>query len=201
MEAQRQADDTLDHETPLEELFEEQLNSADLIVLTKTDLVGADTLARVEAEVRRQARPQARLLRVAHGQAPSSAVLGLGMAAEDDLDTRPSQHEDHDEHDHDDFASVVLTPGPFASVDAVTERVRAAIERNDLLRVKGTVRIDGKPMRLVVQAAGPRLEVYFDKPWGEAEQPRLVAIAASGTDWGAVEAALQTAQPAAGAVA
>lgn len=201
LEAQRQADDALDHESPLEELFEEQLNSADLIVLTKTDLVDADTLARVEAEVRRQARPQARLLRVAHGQAASSAILGLGMAAEDDLDTRPSHHEDHDEHDHDDFASVVLAPQPFASVNEVTRLVRNAIERNDLLRVKGTVRIADKPMRLVVQAAGPRLETYFDKPWGEGEQPRLVAIAAAQTDWAAVEAALGTVQPAAGAVA
>jgi cobalamin biosynthesis protein CobW len=41
LEAQRQADDSLDHETPIEELFEDQLNCADLVLLTKTDLVEA----------------------------------------------------------------------------------------------------------------------------------------------------------------
>lgn len=190
LEAQRQADDALDHESPLEELFEEQLGSADLIVLTKTDLVDMETLAQVEAEVKREARPAARLLRVARGKAAPSALLGLGMAAEEDLASRPSHHEDHDEHDHDDFASVVLTPRPFDHLNQVNRLIRNAIETHDLYRLKGTIRVTGKPMRLVVQAAGPRLETYFDKPWTDGEQPQLVAIGAAGTDWAAVEAAL-----------
>ena len=190
LEAQRQADDALDHESPLEELFEEQLGSADLIVLTKTDLVDMETLAQVEAEVKREARPAARLLRVARGKAAPSALLGLGMAAEEDLASRPSHHEDHDEHDHDDFASVVLTPPPFDHLNQVNRLIRNAVETHDLYRLKGTIRVTGKPMRLVVQAAGPRLETYFDKPWTDGEQPQLVAIGAAGTDWAAVEAAL-----------
>jgi cobalamin biosynthesis protein CobW len=190
LEAQRAEDETLDHETPLEELFEEQLGAADLIVLTKTDLVDAETLARVEAEVLREARPQARIIRVSNGQAAPSALLGLGMAAEDDMDSRHSHHDGDDEHDHDDFASAVITPPVFESINAVTRMLRNAIEENDLLRVKGTVRVAGKRMRLVVQAAGPRLETYFDKPWADGERPRLVAIAAAETDWSAVEVTL-----------
>ena len=190
LESQRAADESLDHESPLEELFEEQLGAADLIVLTKTDLVDAETLERVEAEVLKDARPQARIIRVANGKAAPSALLGLGMAAEDDLDSRHSHHDGDDDHDHDDFASVVLHPGTFDNVNAVTRLLRNAIDANDLLRVKGTVRVAGKPMRLVVQAAGPRLETYFDKPWADGEQPRLVAIAAAETDWNAVKEAL-----------
>ena len=179
--------EALDHESPLERLFKEQLGSADLIVLTKTDLVDIETLERVEADVKREARPQARILRIANGRAAPSALLGLGMAAEDDLATRPSHREDHDEHDHDDFASIVMRPPAFGNLNQANRLIRNAIEEHDLLRVKGELRLENKPMRLVVQAAGPRLETYFDKPWAEGEEARLVAIGAADTDWAAVE--------------
>jgi cobalamin biosynthesis protein CobW len=190
LEAQRADDENLDHETPLEELFEEQLGAADLIVLTKIDLVDAETLARVEAEVLKDARPQARIIRIANGQVDVAALLGIGAAAEDDLDSRHSHHDNGEDHDHDDFNSVVCVPPVAASMEEAAARVRDAVAVHDLLRVKGTVRIEGKPMRLVVQAAGPRLETYFDRPWTDGEQPSLVAIAESGKDWEAVHAAL-----------
>jgi len=45
VDVQRQTD-YLEHETPLQELFEDQLACADLVVLNKTDLVDAQTQAR-----------------------------------------------------------------------------------------------------------------------------------------------------------
>ena len=45
LEAQRAADPALDHDSPLEELFEEQLGAADLVVLNKADLLGRARLA------------------------------------------------------------------------------------------------------------------------------------------------------------
>jgi len=194
LEAQRSNDENLDHETPLEELFEEQLGSADLIVLTKTDLVDAKTLARVEADVQRKIRPNARIIRACNGQAAPSALLGLGIAAEDDLASRPSHHEDHNEHDHDDFGNMTVTPRNFNNLNELTRVLKNTIEKHDLLRLKGTVRLEGKPMRMVVQAAGPRLETYFDKPWGPDEQPRLVAISTADTDWAAVRQAFAEAE-------
>ena len=38
--AQRAADDSLDHETPLSELFEDQIACADIVLMTKADLAG-----------------------------------------------------------------------------------------------------------------------------------------------------------------
>ncbi len=190
LEAQRTDDENLDHETPLEELFEEQLGAADLIVLTKTDLVDAQTLERVEAEVLKEARPQARIIRVANGQADTAALLGIGAAAEDDLDSRHSHHDSGEDHDHNDFNSVICVPPVAASMEAAAATVREAVTTHNLLRVKGTIRIADKPMRLIVQAAGPRLETYFDRPWAAGEEPGLVAIAESGADWAGVHTAL-----------
>ena len=43
--AQRAADPSLDHDDPIEEVFEDQLACADLVVLSKSDLVCSDALA------------------------------------------------------------------------------------------------------------------------------------------------------------
>jgi len=58
VEAQRAADDNLDHETPLSEVFEDQIACADIVLLTKADLAGSAGLeaakAAIEAEMPRR---------------------------------------------------------------------------------------------------------------------------------------------------
>jgi cobalamin biosynthesis protein CobW len=43
------ADDSIDHETPLSEVFEDQIACADIVLLTKPDLAGPEGLAKPPA--------------------------------------------------------------------------------------------------------------------------------------------------------
>lgn len=193
--AARAGDPNLDHETPLEELFEEQLGSADLIILHKTDMIDVPQLARVEDEVRKQLRPGAGVVHAAQGRIDPAVLLGLGLSAEDDLDSRPSHHETEADHDHDDFDSFVLSGGEVGDVEALARRLTEGLKRHDVLRLKGLIAVAGRPARLVVQAVGPRVETYFDRAWrpGEPRTSRLVVIGEKGLDRGAVTADLQAA--------
>jgi len=191
--AQRAADDTLDHESPLEELFEEQLACADMVVLNKTDLIDAETLARVRAEVEKQLRPGVKVVTAEGGSVDPLVLLGLDAGAEDDLDSRPSHHDDGHEHDHDDFASIVVDLGTVSDPDSVEARIRAVAAAHDILRIKGFLALPEKPMRMVVQAVGDRVQRYFDRPWAEGEErvSKLVVIGSAGFDETAVAAALK----------
>jgi cobalamin biosynthesis protein CobW len=175
---QRAADPSLDHESPLEELFEEQLLCGDLIVLNKVDRVSADDLAAIEAEVRPHLRPGVRLLWTSQGKIDPALALGLGVGAEDDLDSRPSHHDNGEDHDHDEFDSFVLDLPDIADPAIVEQRLRLAIERFDILRIKGFLAVTGRPLRHVVQAVGQRIERYYDRPWraDEARKSSLVVI-------------------------
>lgn len=188
--AQRAADPALRHdESPLEELFEEQLGCADLVLVNKADRVGEGERARVEAAIRPHLRPAVRLLWTSHGRLDPAVALGLGIAAEDDLASRPSHHDDGEEHGHDEFASFVLTLPPVADPAGVEARLRAAARRFDILRVKGFLAVEGKPLRHVVQAVGERVERYYDRPW-RADEPfrgSLVVIGQRGLDAAAVQ--------------
>jgi cobalamin biosynthesis protein CobW len=193
--AARAADPSLDHETPLEELFEEQLGCADLVILNKTDLLDPAALAQVEADVRRMLRPGAGVIHADHGRIDPAVLLGLGLGAEDDLDSRPSHHETEADHDHDDFDSFVLSAGEVAGVEQLTARLAEGLGRHDVLRLKGVVAVAGRPARLIVQAVGPRVETYFDRAWraDETRISRLVVIGEKGLNREAVGADLRAA--------
>jgi len=191
--AARAADPMLDHDSPLEELFEEQLGCADMVVLNKTDLVDAQALARVEGLVEAETRPGVKIVRADHGAVDIAALLGITAAAEDDLDSRKSHIDGLDEgHDHDDFDSFVAAGGDVADLDGLVARMSALIAEHDVLRIKGMVAVAGKPGRLIVQAVGPRIQHFYDRAWSPAEPRRtqLVVIGQKGLDRSAIEAGL-----------
>ncbi|PCH72441.1 MAG: cobalamin biosynthesis protein CobW [Rhodobacteraceae bacterium] len=179
VDAQRAADESIDHETPLSEVFEDQISCADIILLTKPDLAGADGIKRAKAMIAAVAPRALPVVEVAEGVVDVRVILGLEAAAEDDMDARPSHHDDAPDHDHDDFESVVIDlPEQSDPADLVARIERLASEMN-ILRVKGYAAVTGKPMRLLVQAVGARVRHQYDRPWGadEARRGRLVVIA------------------------
>ncbi|WP_029073746.1 cobalamin biosynthesis protein CobW [Kaistia adipata] len=184
--AQRAADDSLDHEDPIEELFEDQLSCADLIVFSKTDLVDAAQLEQVAEIVARDARKEARIVHATVAGLPAGILLGVGAAAEEDAFERKSHHDlEGEEHDHDDFDSFVVEASEQASIDALAKRVRAAMAEAGVLRIKGRAAVAGKAAPAVVQAVGPRVDTYF-APGGSAG--RLVVIGERGLDRAAIAA-------------
>ncbi len=199
VDAQRAADESLDHESPLEELFEDQIHAADLIVLNKADLIDASRLDGVKADVAARSPRRVNMVPASFGKLGTDVLLGLGVGTEDDIANRKSHHEIHHadghEHDHDEFESFVVEAGSVADPKLFAEKLKMVIAEHDILRLKGFVDVPGKPMRLVVQAVGPRIEHYFDRPWGkdEARSTRLVVIGLHDIDEAAISKAVKDA--------
>jgi len=178
VQAQREADEMLDHDSPLEELFDDQLNCADMIIFNKSDLLSEGEIVDASAALQARLRPSVKMVKTSHGEIDARVLLGLDAAAEDDLDARPSVHDDADDHEHDDFDSFVLEIGEVESLDQLLAQLDQAIAAEDILRVKGFVAVRDKDMRLVLQGVGPRIQHYFDRDWNvdEARVSRLVII-------------------------
>ncbi|WP_120498970.1 cobalamin biosynthesis protein CobW [Roseovarius sp. EL26] len=213
VDAQRQQDENLDHETPLSELFEDQIACADMIVVNKSDLLGQDEASALADKLRGESRDGVQVVKATMGALPVDVLLGQGIGAEDDMDARHEVHhhhhdhdddhhddDDHDDdhdhhhhhdHDHDAFESFVVTRGEITDAGAFAEQVADVIRQNNILRLKGFAAVEGKPMRLTLQAVGPRVDTYFDRPFGaDARETRLVVIGQSGLDRAAIEKAL-----------
>ena len=189
---QRLADSSVDHDTPLGEVFEDQVACADIVILNKADLVDRDRLAKARRTVLAESPRSIPVLEVTEGRIDPRVVLGLGAAAENDLDARPSHHENHDAHDHDDFETIVVTLPSDTNAEAIVVRMEAIARDHSVLRAKGYVAVAGKPMRLLVQGVGTRVRAQFDRPW-RTDEPRLsriVVIGERGIDHAAITAVL-----------
>ncbi|WPY93484.1 cobalamin biosynthesis protein CobW [Limimaricola variabilis] len=204
VDAQRAADDGLDHETPLSELFEDQIAAADMIVVNKTDLLEPAEAEALAAKLKAEAREGVQVVRATMGALPVEVLLGQGAAAEADMEARHEvhHHHDHDDedddhhdaahhHGHDEFESFVVTRPEVSDPKAFAAQVAKVIRAHDILRLKGFVAVAGKPMRLTLQAVGPRVDTHFDRPFGsDPRETRLVVIGEAGLDRAAIEAAL-----------
>jgi len=190
---QRQADPSLDHDNPLEEVYEDQLLCADMIVLNKIDLLSPSDLARVRGEIAAAVPRAVKIIETQEGRIDSDVLLGVKAAVEDDLAQRPSHHDAEEGHDHDDFDTFTVDLPAIADPAAFVARLASVAEIHDVLRVKGFLDVASKPMRLLVQGVGQRFRREFDRPWGlgEARRGRLVVIGEKGIDQSAIAAALQ----------
>ncbi|WP_299922133.1 cobalamin biosynthesis protein CobW [uncultured Pelagimonas sp.] len=178
VQAQRDADDSLDHETPLSEVFEDQISCADIVLLSKADLAGEKGIAKARGVIEAEAPRKLPIIPMSEGVVDPRVVLGLNAAAEDDLDSRPSHHDGHHDHEHDDFDSIVVDLGEIANPEALQANIERLAKEQNILRVKGYVAVQGKPMRMLVQAVGARVRAQFDQPWGAQERrTQLVVIA------------------------
>jgi cobalamin biosynthesis protein CobW len=192
--AQRQADESLDHETPLQELFEDQLACADLIALNKTDLVDECKVTEVLSLIQQEVPRAVKIVRSDRGQLDPSILLGFNAAVEDNLETRPSHHDEEEEHDHDDdITSTHLVWNQSFDPKMLQERLKTLVEQQEIYRVKGFVSVPEKPMRMVLQGVGARFEQFYDRPWQpeELRETRLVFIGRS-LDSAQIEAQLSS---------
>jgi cobalamin biosynthesis protein CobW len=179
LEAQRQADDSLEHETPIEELFEDQLACADMVLLTKTDVMDGEDRDRIHHWLQQQAPVGVKVVPCHNGEISPEVLLGFNAAVEDNLDSRPSHHDNEADHDHDDAINSVCVEleqafDPIALVD----RLQALVQQQEIYRIKGFVVVPDKAMRLVLQGVGQRFDKFYDRPWQPAEprKTRLVFI-------------------------
>ena len=186
--AQRAADDALDHDDPIEEVFEDQLACADLVVLSKSDLVAPAALADIETRLTAMLRKGVRIVRSTGTLAPD-VLIGMKAEAETDMTARAGHHGEEEEHDHDDFDSIVVSASPAADIETMRGRVSDALGLDGVLRVKGHARIADKAAPIVVQGVGARVEMAFARPGGTPRE-QLVVIGLKGFDADAVRRAL-----------
>ncbi|EDX84161.1 cobalamin biosynthesis protein CobW [Synechococcus sp. PCC 7335] len=176
LEAQRQADEELDHETPIEELFEDQLGCADMVLLTKVDCVNPTGLDKVKTWLASELQDGVKVVPCHSGQISPDVLLGFNAAVEDNLDSRHSHHDHEEEHDHDeDITSIPLTLDQAFEPKALVRQLMQLVSEQEIYRIKGFVAVPGKAMRLVLNGVGNRFDYFYDRPW-RADEPRQTKL-------------------------
>jgi cobalamin biosynthesis protein CobW len=179
LEAQRSADPNLDHETPIEELFEDQLACADLVLLTKTDLIETDQLNLVKQKLTQELRDGIKIVPCHQGEINADLLLGFNASVEDNLEHRPSHHDYEEEHDHDEeINSIQYILDETIDPKILIQQLKNLVKDEEIYRIKGFINVPHKPMRMVLQGVGDRFDYFYDRLWKNTEtrQTKLVFI-------------------------
>ena len=204
IEKQRLNDENLDHETPISELFEDQLTCADLIIINKSDLISVAEIDALKTKLGSKTRKGVKIIQSTMGNVPSKVLLGQNVNAEKDIQSRHEIHHDHhhddhhhddhhhDDHHHDDFESFIVNLPEITDQKEFLKRMEGVIVNHSILRLKGFASVEGKPLRMTIQAVGPRIETYFENSKSEnnAHGTQLVVIGSSGLDKDAISSSL-----------
>ncbi len=192
VEAQRQADPSLDHLDALEDLFADQLQAADLVLVSRADRLDGPALAALQGRLASQVRAGTPVLPMTRGEVDASLVLSAPIST--DVQALPQLQPDHDDHDHDHHdhdhdhdhdhhdhshvamaAVMVQRPGPYTRQE-LEERLAGLLADQPVLRLKGRLLQEGKLLPLQIQAVGPRLECWYEGVWPEAAAPGLELV-------------------------
>ncbi|PKF61603.1 cobalamin biosynthesis protein CobW [Psychromonas sp. psych-6C06] len=200
VQAQRALDDSLDHDPSLQELLDDQLNSADLVVVSKSDLLNEGQQLSVQEVLKTRLPNSVKTAYVNNGNVPLEVLIGINAESEKSIDAVHNHHDHHHahgahhDHAHDHFDSMVISLGTV-NAQKLTACVETLLNEYNLFRIKGFAAVEDKPMRQVLQAVGKRLDTHFDRLWSvqETAKTELVLIG-KGLDEASITSLLKTAE-------
>ena len=212
LERQREEDPNLDHITAIDDLFRDQLQAADLVLISRADQLSAEQLSALREELEQKVRKGTAFLPVAQGNIDTSVVLGLDhhpALAQDAPEDHAHVHHHHslndhhnEVHEHHDHSHVEVV-GRGVQIEAELDRARLEsllpqlVSDHQVLRLKGRLWIPGKTLPLQIQMVGPRLNSWFEAAPDRAWRPDggagadLVVLALQEGAADSIESALQ----------
>ena len=162
-----------------------QLRAADLLVVSKTDLVDGAALAEVRGWLREVVGPSTGIVEAAFGNVPADVLIGARDVAPRAIAAHDHAGHDHDhaghDHSHADFETWSFSGEAPLSGAGLVEAIAAFPE--GIVRAKGILNLREDPSsRYLLQLVGRRYSVQPDRPWGdEAPGSRLVVIGLPGS--------------------
>ena len=162
LEAQRLADPSLDHLEAIEDLFDDQLQAADLVLISRADCLSPEALQNLTATLTPRCRPGTPLLPSAAGAVDPQLLLSpIGAARTDTTATTHDHDHDHD-HSHVQIDSHVLTIEGDWQQPQLEQGLRSLLMAQTVIRLKGWYSSPGKQRLLQIQAVGPRLDCWYE---------------------------------------
>ncbi|MFM1812820.1 MAG: hypothetical protein RLZZ336_1758 [Cyanobacteriota bacterium] len=165
LEAQRQADPSLDHLDAIEDLFNDQLQAADLVLISRADCIADAALQGLTANLSARCRPGTPLLPIAAGVVDPELLLGpIAIADADHEHDHDHDHEHEHDHDHShvQIESLVLSINADWQQPQLEAALQTLLQEQTVIRLKGWFASPIKQRLLQIQAVGPRLECWYE---------------------------------------
>ena len=155
LEEQREQDEMIDHITPLDELFSDQLSVADLVLISHADSLSKISIQKIKNELANKVKASTSILPISKGNIDPSIILGLDHSA---LDLNKS-----DDHDHLNVISSVVRIEHKININDLERKLILLVKQFQIIRLKGRCWFSDKTIPLQIQMVGSRFDSWYEK--------------------------------------
>ena len=157
-EKQRIEDKNIDHESTINELFNDQINVADLILISKKDKISKLSIEKVKNQLIKKIDKYVPIFNMENGLIDSSVILGIN--SEKHLEDSYSDL-DH-AHSHLKVFSDSIKLECYFDLNSLKSFLKEIAREFGTIRVKGRIWIPNKSTPLQLQMVGERLDCWYE---------------------------------------
>ena len=173
LEQQRLDDPSLDHLTPINELFKDQLELSDLVLVSRSDIINSEQLDKVLNEITPKIRETTQVIQIKNGEINPDLILGISS---EKINADSEEYlVDHDHHHLNIESEIIRAENSVRSEDLITLLVKL-VKDYQIIRLKGRCWIKGKSLPLQLQMVGPRIDSWFERVPKSSWNPPMTGI-------------------------
>ncbi len=161
---QREQDQSLEHIDSIDHLFDNQLKSADIVLMSRSDLIDKEIMLELQYQIRNKVTPGTSLIPISNGIIDPNILLNCNDS-EFNNRNRNIRTLSETEHDHDHLDVICEDIKIEASVekDKLVSVLNEVCLKYKTLRIKGRLWLKDKVIPLQVQMVGKRLTMWFEE--------------------------------------
>ncbi len=166
----------IDHNASIDELFEEQLEVSDIVLVSRSDLLSDNQFELIKKNLQGKLNSSTPVLKSHNGRIDLNYLFDIDFKKEN---YKSYLTEDH-EHNHVELFSDSIKMNYFLGKNEFEKEMSEIIEELNILRIKGRIWIPNKSLPLQIQIVGKKINTWFeespDKCWKPIDSAGLELV-------------------------
>ena len=153
----------IEHNSSLDELFQEQLETSDVILISRADLLNQYQYKKVEDNIKLKINNDIPIMKCFNGEINLKYFFGSEIKKNIYKDSFENDKEENHNHSHPKIYSRLLKSSYFLNKKDFEKQMVVILEDLNILRIKGRVWIPSKNLPLQVQIVGKKINTWFEE--------------------------------------
>ena len=167
----------IEHNSSINELFEEQLQVADVVLISRSDLLNEKEFFFIKEKIQEKIGIEVPVLKSINGKINLEFIFNSNIDKRD-FNEFMSEDNDHDDHDHLEIFSESYKSDYFLDKQEFEMEMTKILNSINILRIKGRLWIPDKILPLQIQIVGKKINTWYE----EASSDCLRRIKKSGIE-------------------
>ncbi len=151
--------DKIDHNTTIDELFEEQLEVSDIVLVSRSDILNDDQYDVVKNKIQGRLNSSTPVLKSKNGKIDLNYLFDSNFKKDTYKEFLAEEHD----HNHVELVSDSFKLNYFLEKNDFEKEMSKILDELNILRIKGRIWIPNKSLPLQIQIVGKKINTWFEE--------------------------------------